>query len=151
MGRVWIVVESLYSMDGDFAPLDDVVAIANQHDAFLMAGEAHATGVYGAQRGGLTASYAGRETLVSFAPAATHVLRGQCSMHSSRKEHLTIASNVVEPASVHPTATYAATKTTLGIGVIRNKRRVAPATLTLQAFLNNRNPLLGPLGDDLLT
>ena len=46
-GTPWIAVESLYSMDGDRAPLDDLLAIAIRHDGVLVIDEAHATGVLG--------------------------------------------------------------------------------------------------------
>lgn len=64
-GTPWIAVESLYSMDGDRAPLDDLVAVAARHDAMLLIDEAHATGVFGPQGRGLAAHLEGRETVIT--------------------------------------------------------------------------------------
>jgi 8-amino-7-oxononanoate synthase len=63
-GCVWIAAESLYSMDGDRAPLADLVALADQHEAVLLIDEAHATGVFGAHGRGLADGLDGRENLI---------------------------------------------------------------------------------------
>jgi 8-amino-7-oxononanoate synthase len=60
-GRPWIAVESLYSMEGDQAPLPDLAQIALRHDGFLVIDEAHATGVHGEGGRGLAAGLEGRE------------------------------------------------------------------------------------------
>ena len=48
-----IIVESVYSMDGDLAPLKEIFALAEKHNALLMVDEAHATGTIGNSGRGL--------------------------------------------------------------------------------------------------
>lgn len=64
-GRIWIAIESLYSMDGDRAPLDDLMALARRHDAYLLIDEAHATGVFGRGGRGLAAHLEGDERIIT--------------------------------------------------------------------------------------
>jgi glycine C-acetyltransferase/8-amino-7-oxononanoate synthase len=52
-GRMLVIAESVYSMDGDLAPVLDLVRLKEKYGAWLMLDEAHATGLYGEGRRGL--------------------------------------------------------------------------------------------------
>ena len=63
-GTIWIAVESLYSMDGDRAPLTDLARIADRHDAMLVIDEAHAVGVLGESGCGLAGALGQRDNVL---------------------------------------------------------------------------------------
>jgi len=46
-GRIWVGIESLYSMDGDFASIQEIAALCKQYAAALIVDEAHAIGTCG--------------------------------------------------------------------------------------------------------
>jgi len=52
-GPVIVAVESVYSMDGDIAPLKEIAELTERYKASLIVDEAHATGVFGANGAGL--------------------------------------------------------------------------------------------------
>lgn len=54
-GQIFVVVESVYSMDGDEAPLREMVKLCAPYNAALIVDEAHATGVLGPEGRGLVA------------------------------------------------------------------------------------------------
>jgi 8-amino-7-oxononanoate synthase len=52
-GKIFIAVESVYSMDGDQCPLTEIVKLSEQYNAHIILDEAHSTGSYGKNGAGL--------------------------------------------------------------------------------------------------
>lgn len=63
-GAKFIVSESLFSMDGDIAPLLSLAALARSHDAALIVDEAHAIGIYGKEGAGLIEHFGIRDEVL---------------------------------------------------------------------------------------
>ena len=64
-GTPWLVAETLYSMDGDRAPVDALAEVAARHNAMLLLDEAHATAVHGPAGRGLGAHLEGRPDIIT--------------------------------------------------------------------------------------
>ena len=65
-GQRFLVTESLFSMDGDFAPLEEYAALCRETGMNLIVDEAHAVGIYGEQGSGLIErSGIGRDVFLS--------------------------------------------------------------------------------------
>lgn len=55
--KLWIITDTLFSMDGDHAPIEKLFQITLKNDAMLILDEAHATGVTGVDARGLTDTF----------------------------------------------------------------------------------------------
>jgi len=54
-GEKYVVVEAIYSMDGDFCDIKKILAVCKKHKAYLIVDEAHSTAIYGENASGWVA------------------------------------------------------------------------------------------------
>jgi 8-amino-7-oxononanoate synthase len=78
-GTIFIVTESVFSMDGDIGPLTDLVAICKKYHAHLIIDEAHATGVLGERGEGLVQQLALEDEVF----ARVHTFGKACGCHGA--------------------------------------------------------------------
>lgn len=53
-GSVFVVTESVFSMDGDLVPLENMIALVKKYNAYMIVDEAHASGYIGMEGKGVT-------------------------------------------------------------------------------------------------
>jgi 8-amino-7-oxononanoate synthase len=78
-GTVFIVTESVFSMDGDTCPLEALVALSEQYNASLIVDEAHATGVVGEKGEGLVQQLGLEQKIF----ARVHTFGKACGSHGA--------------------------------------------------------------------
>ena len=78
-GTLFIVTESVFSMDGDLSPLEELVRISEIHKAHLIIDEAHATGVIGEKGEGLVQHLQLQEKIFS----RIHTFGKACGCHGA--------------------------------------------------------------------
>src|SRR5258706_5683391 len=78
-GNIFVVTESVFSMDGDICPLKELVVLCEKYNAHLIIDEAHATGVIGKKGEGLVQMLA----LESNCFARVHTFGKACGAHGA--------------------------------------------------------------------
>jgi glycine C-acetyltransferase len=109
--RVLLVTDGVFSMDGDIAPLPDLVERAEKYEAAVMVDDAHATGVLGSNGRGTTDHFGlhGRVALnIGTLSKAMGVVGGYVAASQSVREHLIARSRPFLFSSSHPPAVTAA-------------------------------------------
>jgi len=121
-GKKLIVTDGVFSMDGDIAPLPEIVALAKEYKAYIMVDDAHATGVLGnAGRG--TADYYGLKDEIDFTVGtlskALGAEGGFVAASSIAKNYLlSNARSFIFQTALSPSAIEAARE---GISIVQNE------------------------------
>jgi 8-amino-7-oxononanoate synthase len=143
-GTPWIAVESLYSMDGDFAPLPALMALAEAQGAMLVVDEAHASGVFGSGGRGLVTRAGSR--------AANVITLHTCGKGLGAEGALLCGPAVLREFLVNRArgTIFSTAPSPLMAAVVRAALRISEAADDRRAALTNRiavaREVLGPLG-----
>ena len=171
-GKKWVIIESVYSMDGDQAPLEKMVETCQKYGAYLIVDEAHGTGVIGEEGEGLVSAL-GLEKEVW---ARVHTFGKAIGSHGAAvlgsqllKDYLInfarsfIYTTALPPATIaHITEAYHSLQNTDRVDQLRERvayflqqcpeaiqQRLIPSTTPIQAVLCPGNEAVRQLADHL--
>lgn len=78
-GNIFVITESVFSMDGDYCPLSEIVSLCKQYHAHLILDEAHSTGVVGERGEGLVQHLHFQDSIF----ARVHTFGKACGCHGA--------------------------------------------------------------------
>ena len=107
-----VVTESVFSMDGDVAPLEQILQVCNEENALLFVDEAHAVGVFGEKATGLAEALSHDEALIASTHGFGKALASSGGMICTVPEVLQMIQNTsrafIYTTAPSPLATFAA-------------------------------------------
>jgi 8-amino-7-oxononanoate synthase len=147
-----IVTDGVFSMDGDFTPLPELVATAKKHQSWLMVDDAHGLGVLGSQGGGVLEYYAHNQNDVPILMGTLGKGFGTFGAFVAGSE--TLIETLIQKARTYiyttafPAAVAEATRSSLKRVIADNWRREKLTALT-QRFKAGATQLGLPVGESI--
>ena len=134
-----IVSESVFSMDGDLAPLQDLMELARRYEAELVVDEAHATGVFGPEGRGLAAHFGMHKETLAIVHTCSKALGSMgafvCSGHMLRNYLVNRARTFLFSTAAPP---YMALQVTAALRFAREAEAQRKHLLALSNGLNKQ-------------
>lgn len=133
-----IVVESIFSMEGDLAPVAELAALAERHGAELIVDEAHAIGVRGPRGSGLVAEAGLSSRVLATVQTCGKALAAAgafvCGSDNLRRFLINRARTFIFSTALPP---YFSTQVSAGMGLAREAERERAQLLELSSFLRS--------------
>src|SRR5260370_10965074 len=139
MGQKFIVTESIFSMDGDRAPIPDLLTLAEKYRAELIVDEAHATGVIGPQGSGLVAdSGVSDRVMFTVHPCGKALASMGCFVCCSEKLKQYLVNHARTFIFITALPPYMAAQTRAAIRILATTDRERTELAALAAFLRDK-------------
>ena len=112
--RRWIITDGVFSMDGDVAPLPEILELAHRWDAYVIVDDAHGFGILGADGGGATSHFGLKDDRIIHVGTLSKAVAGLGGYVSGKRVMIDLLINRCRPfiftTGLPPSVIAAATK-----------------------------------------